>query len=302
MITLPFTILLSVMPKRNNQKSQAKFLFATPCTAAIAVGLGKSHTSATRSHAAYWGGPTEKIHKSDAEIRDKDDRLGTSGNINNVIQAYSGDYLSFSRSVTGSSRAFDTYTFLSNEVVADNGGPAIHIVVADLFGKEFLKQIDNPCGRENPALANAYLLVAVAYSMAVTGKGDKTLLFYLKEQLLRRVLQDIQAKSGRASPQIMGVMLLLGSPIVCLLSHDLPGGLPIREYLILSADSKHLCCTNSAVTAKESLRESKIHCANLAKLLTLEQREHQRVAHTEWLTYLSRYLEMYNCLYPRSIS
>jgi hypothetical protein len=182
---------------------------------------------------------------------------------------------------------------LSNAVAAEMDGIAADIAVADLFGIEFLQQIDSPHGQQSQTLTHAFLVVAIAYSMAVTGIGDSATFLSLKEELLRYVLHDIQERSGSASLQALGVMLLLGSPLVCLLSHKLPGSLRLDAYLTASTDSDNLCCTDSAARAKESLQESAIHWRELTRQLALEEDRKCQGGQLSWLTYLSRYLQLY---------
>lgn len=287
-------ILSSVMPKRKHHLPQAKFVFAAPRTVATGSDRGKPHSRTTRSHAAYWGGPIRKIRKTDALAQVKDDQASGAVCNDTGTEASPGDFLSCSR---GPIRLFPTSatcTLLSNETVKYAVGPTTDLPVASLFGRKFLDQISASYGRESPMLAKGYLLVTIAYSMAVTGKGDRTVFLCLKEQLLQCVLQDIQGRQGRASLQSMGVMLMLGSPIVCLLSRRLPGGLQVAEYLTASADSEQLCCADSAAIAEESLHEKEIHWRHLKEMIKGERRlRYERVGQLDWLKYLSRYLEMY---------
>lgn len=181
---------------------------------------------------------------------------------------------------------------LSNASTTNTVGVSSDAAVAGLFGRDFLEKIAVSNRQERLGLINGYVLVTTAYSMAVSGSGDKKAFLHLKEQLLRCVLQDMQERKGRASLRAMGTMMLLGSPIVCLLSQGLPGGLPIKEYLAACADGGRVCCTDSASIAKDSLREKDVHWQALKEMIRRDQHLHWRITQLDWLRYLSRYLEM----------
>lgn len=274
------------MARRKHPTPQAKFAFTAPRTAATEANRSNVRPSVLRSHAAYWGGPMRKV-RSHSETQPQKEKLHDDKDTRPFAENCLSPCSELSMLPTPAPGVD-----LSTASTTDTVGIMSDTAVAGLFGRDFLEKIAVSSGQEGLGLLNGYVLVTTAYSMAISGNGDKKAFLHLKEHLLRCVLQDMQERKGRASLRAMGTMMLLGSPIVCLLSQGLPGGLPIKEYLAACADGGRVCCTDSASIAKDSLREKDVHWRALKEMIRRDQHLHWRISQLDWLRYLSRYLEM----------
>jgi hypothetical protein len=251
------------------KEPKAKHIFTVPRTVATGYKRHRPNSRDARSHAAFWGGASSRTAQTTAKPSDKVD---TSTRTRCLQQTVPSPPKLFPLT---SMRALDTLTASVNA--------SIEITCGDLFGKEFLENLTGP-------LAKGYLLVAVAYSMAVAGEGDMMGFLVLKEQLLRTVRQELEQNQFKTGLQSLGLMLLLGSPAVCLLSRRLPGGLGIAEYLTASATDSTLCCGSSAAIARECLSENEVHWHHLYNVIRAQY--DGSTYQLQWLDYLTRYMEM----------
>jgi hypothetical protein len=163
---------------------------------------------------------------------------------------------------------------------------------ANLLGEGPLQYNRLPGNRKGLTLTKGYLLVAIASNLAITGKGDTRILLCLKQRLLQSVWVDIQHGKGVISLQGLCLMLLLGSPIVCLVSGRMPGGSSVREYLAETKASASMCCAESAALATESFLESHVHWQYLTAAINQQHCKQTEPACDGWLEYIARYLEM----------
>lgn len=218
------------------------------------------------------------------------DRKGFRGFRDDVdVEAHASSYLTMSHGPVPLLSLSTPCSLLRSAIVTKCSTPPDGIVAADLFGGRFLERIAYTDGREDPTLTNGYLLVTIAYSIGVTGDGSKFLFLCLKERLLRYVSQNLQERQGQASLQCMGVILLLGLPIVCLLGQDLPRGLQIKECLTATEHSDQFHCAGFTKTAKESLSERKVHWRALWAMIRQKRNLTENDKEHSWLNYLSRY-------------
>lgn len=283
------------MPKRKRSVARTRFVFDTPRTIATASLRGLPRSSATRSHAAYWGGARED---------DTD-----SGLIHHTEDAFTPDTVpsdsptdvdctSLSSSEPTSKSSSPTSMLsaqLSNPEWFSNVLPSSKIIAADLFGTDFIGQIASSSKQGRPFLVNGYSLVAMAYSMATTSRADRAPFLNLKEQLLRNVSQDLQERGDRPSLQSMGTMLLLGTPIVCLLSRYTSGYVSRGRPLDTPSRTKALCFVEPSVAVDHALEEKQVHWRALYKMVSTERRRVRQAGHRgqDWLEYVSRYVQMY---------
>ena len=114
---------------------------------------------------------------------------------------------------------------------------------------------------------SGYLLLSYAHYMALTGRGTKTVLLELKGQVIRHISSQMKSSDCLLSPWCLTAILALGSPIVCLVSRDLPKRLSIWEYINATMEEDYLCCPESADTAQSALDERIVHRQAIRKLL-----------------------------------
>ena len=144
---------------------------------------------------------------------------------------------------------------------------------------------------------NAFILLSYAYTLALTGHGSKKVLLELKGQVIRLLNARIKTSDGYLSPRCLTMILALGSPVVCLLSQDLPKRLSVWEYNNTELDNGFLCCRpESAEKARKALEERIVHRQAMSRILSKSRGDSQDVESLELLQYLSNCVTMY--VYP----
>ena len=138
----------------------------------------------------------------------------------------------------------------------------------EFCGEGFVKQFIMHDHQDYSVLFNAFLLLSYAHYMALTGQGSKAIMLDLKGQLIRRIADKMETSEGLLSPWCMTAILALETPIVCLVSQDLPMRLSMWEYINASMQEDYLCCLQeSADKAQSALDERTVHRQAMKELL-----------------------------------
>ena len=230
------------MPSSKKIRPPPSFSFVTTRLEADGVSWLKIHSGATRSHAAYWGGPLNNNHH-DNKTRPPSPQHIRCDNL---------EYL----------------PFIPSEIRAADSAFSTALLIFEFFGDGFMKHFAMSNHEDYPIMFSGCLLLSYANSMALTGRGTKTLLLQLKVQVIRLISTKMRSSDGSLSPQCLTAILALGAPIVCLVSQDLPKSLIISEYIKVSTQEDFLCCSASADTAKHALEERIIHRRAMRKLFS----------------------------------
>ena len=127
------------------------------------------------------------------------------------------------------------------------------------FGESFVKRFLMVDHEDYSIMLSGCILLSHANDMALTGSGTKATLLELKGQVITRINAKIESASGLLSPQCLLAISALASPIVCLVSQDLPHSLSIWDYINVSQYADYLCCASSAETAQTALHERRVH-------------------------------------------
>ena len=140
--------------------------------------------------------------------------------------------------------------------------------IFEFCGEGFVKQFIMLDHQDYSVLFNAFLLLSYAHCMALTGQGSKTTVLDLKGQLIRRIGKKMETSEGSLSPWYMTAILVLETPIVCLVSRDLPMRLSMSEYIHASMQEDYLCCLQeSADKAQSALDERIVHRQAMNEIL-----------------------------------
>lgn len=160
------------------------------------------------------------------------------------------------------------------------------------FDGEFSKGLSVPTSWMTSGFASSYTLLMTAQSMAVAGKGSRVRLLHLKDLALRSLSSQLSQTHGSPRLDTMATIALLSSPIVCLLSQDLPFGLSIEVYAGRVAQGTDTCCPAAVAVANNAAEERAVHWNHLTELTSkcnLSQHEPNEIA---FLEYVNHYRSM----------
>jgi hypothetical protein len=220
-----------------------------------------------RSHAAYWGGPTQVRRRvrgpkpsTAAEGGDRavlePVRLKSAKAAKENQKSVPAQY-PLLRSMAGiQSIALKTFPISASvmDAVTDSSFANSHYLLSFL-DSTFIQR----SSYDNTSLIlDSFLLLSYAHYMALTGSGTKPKLLNLKNEVIKGV--STKLKSTPKSPDLSFLVAIqaLQTPIVCLVTQELPQNLNVREYVLHSMTGE--CCSPaSAATASESLNERIIH-------------------------------------------
>lgn len=227
------------MPSQRKRKVPERFTFVH-IDPQITVGRPwKRHSGVPRSHAAFWSRQTRTNSQSGAskghDLHEFDDTACVHTAIGHGLTSF---------------------------------GPALSdaIPILAFCGENFPKSFFKGSNDDHALMISGYMLLSQAYAAALTGKGSKSDLLCRKIQLLNGINTRLHAARSSLTPQFLACILVLRSPLVCLTTHDLPGGLSFSEYV---GASTSLCCIESASRARYSLQEARVHQQALHKAGTL---------------------------------
>lgn len=321
----PFiTVRLQAMPARKEIKPPPKFSFVTSVPAAKGGSWLKRHSSASRSHAAYWGGPVKYQDLRKKQVAGQQSDGGTSGSDTNInftscdaVKLVYGSFAAPTKSRRGSTKPKNANIIvpsmtarleiprnikpsmlqylpsIPSDLRAKDSPFATTFSAFEFLGEGFVKQFVVVDHEDYPLMFSGCLLLSYAYSMALTGKGTKTVLLELKSQVIRRISSKMKSSDGLFSPQGLIAILALGAPIVCLVSQDLPKCLSIWDYINVSAQEDWLCCTASADTAQQALEERVVHRQAMCRLFSKSNTIYQDASNLALLQYVSNCVDLY---------
>ena len=282
------------MPCRKNIKPPSKFSFVSVDCEGNDRSWLKLHSGATRSHAAYWGGSGK--HQPQSKRQDAGEHRESSTSVpstNKCSLTHNGEpsesdtlppryvrrikkkqskaVFSPTKARSQSPRHFRPNDLshlpsLPSWITAANPQFSSCLSMFEFCGDNFVRRFVMLDHEDYSIMSSGYLLLSYAHWMALTGRGTKAVLLDLKSQVIRSISRKIKCSDGLLSPWLLTAVLALGAPIVCLVSHDLPRGMSIGEYVTASMQDCSLCCQEAAVTANEALDERIMHRQALDKL------------------------------------
>lgn len=286
------------MPSRRNVKSPPKFSLVTLEFTGNETSWLKLHSRASRSHAAYWGGPVKHQRRGKKQISEQQENITSSvSNVDgrSVALKHQAAVAPLRQLTLDCLQQFPT---LPPEIRAIVSHSAACSSLLEFCGAAFTKQFVM-CGHEDyPILFTATLLLSYAHSMGLTGTGKKTVLLELKSQIIRRISAKMRSSNGLLGPRCLTGILALGAPVVCLVSQDLPKRLSIQDFTNASMQDDVLCCQRKyadqyADLAVGSLEEGTIHRQAVQRVLSGNTASFRDADSIALLQYISNNLSMY---------
>lgn len=166
------------------------------------------------------------------------------------------------------------------------------------FGFDFFsKHLEDTLADMN-TFSLACSTVATAYRLATTGSGCRTSVLNSKAEVLKAVSQRVI--QGSLSSYTLGSMLMMGAPILCLVTHDLPDGLDIMSYIEVTKGPNSLCCANWADAAQTPMQERYFHWKGMQEGLRVLEAEKQNRRDSGLLKYLNKYMSL-SVIVPHSM-
>lgn len=310
------------MPPRKHVKPLPRFSFVTPEFDAKEMNWFKKHSGAARSHAAYWGGSALHRRRCNKQIVEEPDNTASHFSIVDNISGSRGNTKSNPAGFTAStvrrrgSSKKENVTAISLSTRSETRGHiglhnpqylssvpsdiraagalfAAGLSASEFCAEGFVSQFVMCNHKDSAIMYSGYLLLSYAYYIALTGHGTKTVLFELKSQVIGYISAKIKSSDDGLSLECLTSILALGTPIVCLVSRDLPQRLSMREYIDVSMEEGYLCCQDSANTAQVALEERIIHRQAVRNLLLKKSTGPQDTDNPAILEYVTNYLNMY---------
>ena len=305
-------------------KPPPSFAFVTLKLEGQAVSWLKVHSGAVRSHAAYWGGPMrrkrqeKKRNAADQRagpnvVAVADEAPGPAKDVKPVLGCFSApnvegggcpkrkNALTVCPCLKADCKSprhieLDSLQYLppaASEIAAASSRflPAISIFkfLGDGFVNQFLR-----CEHEDySVMFISSLLISYAHSMALTGQGTKKALLELKGNVFRCLSAKMRSSSGVLSPHCLTAILALATPIVSLVSQDLPYGVSLSDYLNASMRAHSMCCQEFADAARRALHERVVHRRAMRTLFADSNARFRDADSLGLLRYVSNCVDMY---------
>ena len=164
--------------------------------------------------------------------------------------------------------------------------------ISNTVRKTFPERFKVPNQWTSSVFRTSHLLLGFSQAMVITGKGTRADLLDLKAVVLRSLSKSLSQARSSAVPECVAAVLLLGSPIVCLATQDLPNGLSFEDYIEASGRGSDVCCQNAAFATKGAARERNMHWRSFELLFSRVEWSDYHASEVEPLRYLCRYWEM----------
>ncbi|KAL7904940.1 hypothetical protein GGI35DRAFT_489480 [Trichoderma velutinum] len=306
------------MPLRKHTKPPPRFTFVTPEFEGNKMRWLKTHSDATRSHAAYWSGPAKRRWQTGKESNKKKDSASVQGTfadersyphtaqvelhcsaartfqchgsttvMDRTTLPQRGDYSTFRQIEPIGSRC--PQALLSS--LRETNSFSVDLTVLNFYNEDFMRKFVMVDNADSTLIFTSCLLLGYAYHLALTGQGTMMILLELKSQVIRHLTAKMNTSDGLLSPRCLIAILALGAPIVCLVSRDLPRGLRDGEYIHM-VDEYCLCSEELAVIARTSLNEQVVHRQALRRLFLKASANFQDPESVALLQYISNYMNM----------
>ena len=183
------------------------------------------------------------------------------------------------------------HLFRAASPVAISGIFGNNVFLLEFLGQEFTRQFIFSADEDRLVLADGSLLLSYAYRMALTGRGTRTELLELKSKVFHHVGTRLASESV-LSPWVLTAVLALGSPVVCLVSQDLPQHLTLSEYINTSSQGDCLCSEEFANVARHAFRERTTYLHTMRGLLSLSKKLRYDSNSLALLSYVCKCMEM----------
>jgi hypothetical protein len=292
------------MPCRKSTNGRSNFAFVTLGLELKNANWLKVHSGAVRAHAAYWGGSAKSQRggarhiishnpNEDSNLVRYDTEKSVDDCTDTAIRQRGSPPLSFPLYYIQSDRLQNLPT-VPPEIRAAGFALGAYLATFKFCGDGFVKNFFT-LGHENySVMFGGYVLLSYAHSMVLTGQGSKAILLRLKGLVIHHISERIKSTSGLLSPWCLTAVLALASPIVCLISQDLPQNMTVREYFDASVeDNFQCCCPESAEITHHALEERAVHQQAMRKIFCRSHAYFQDAVNLAFLRYISNSAEVY---------
>lgn len=282
----------------------------------------KTHSDATRSHAAYWSGPAKRQWQASKESKERKIKKENANVLETDADERSNPHSAkteFHSSAARSIQRHGSTKMMNMKALPPKGGYAIprqidltysrhlptlpsetkamssfqvDMTSLKFYGEDFVRRFVMVDNEDSVMMFSSCLLLGYAHYMALTGQGTTMTLLELKSQVIHQLTAKMNFSDGLLSPRCLIAILALGAPIVCLVSRDLPKGLSIREYINVTLEEDYLCSEESAVVALSSRNEQIVHRHALRRLFLKSNTNLQDGESSALLRYISNYINM----------
>ena len=301
------------MPSRKHLKPLPRFSFVVPEHEVKGTGWLKKYSNGARRHAAYWGGPAKhrcrdnrhiEVEQQDINncVSDRDNGPRTADGEKFAISTSRNQRPSRPKNIQPLEYASPYHIetdnlqylpFVLPDIRATGSPFSSGLATFKFYGTDFVEQFVMYDHEDYPIMFSSCLLLSYAHYMALTGFGTKTVLLKLKGKVIHYLSTKIKSSAGVLGPRCLIAILALGSPILCLVSQDMPKGLSVREYIRVSTEENYLCCQESADAAESSLDERNIHQQAIQRLFLGSEGQFQDIKSLALLKYVSNCINMY---------
>ncbi|KAL5092955.1 hypothetical protein Trisim1_000681 [Trichoderma cf. simile WF8] len=307
------------MPLRKHTKPPPRFTFVTPEFEGNQMRWLKTHSDATRSHAAYWSGPAKRRWQSGKESIKKEDSASARGtfadertyphtaqvehrcSVARTLQCQGstaatdrktlpqrGDYSTFRPIEPTGSRCPQALP----PGLKETNSLSVDLTVLKFYNEDFMRRFVMVDNADSTLIFTSCLLLGYAYHLALTGQGTMTMLLELKSQVIRHLTAKMNTSDGLLSPRCLIAILALGAPIVCLVSRDLPRCLRIGESINMMLEEEYLCSEESEMFSPATLHEQVVHRSALRRLFLKARANFQDPESVALLQYISNYMNI----------
>lgn len=168
---------------------------------------------------------------------------------------------------------FDAFDVLPSPMCGPNTSRDLGALKAEMlrfFGERFVQGILLRDPEHCQIMFTGCLLLSSAHQIAMTGKGSQVGLMELKGELIRAVNAAISTLERPAKLEILIAVLILGMPLVSLVTNQVPGCIPLRDYIDRADQMAKSDDTTPCTTKEVIMREYETHYAAVTSLLHLE--------------------------------
>lgn len=140
----------------------------------------------------------------------------------------------------------------------------------NLFGVHFVRNVVLRDSEYCSVMFAGCLLLCSAYQFALTGKGSRLMLMRLKDEAIREVNRALSSVDGRARMETLVTVLILGMPIVCLFTNQLPQYLDMEEDITRAERMCQFDDKTIRIIEADISREYETHFAAITTIFRLQ--------------------------------
>lgn len=168
---------------------------------------------------------------------------------------------------------FDAFDVLPSPVCGPNTSRDLGTLKAGMlrfFGERFVRGVLLRDPEHCQIMFTSCLLLSSTHQIAMTGRGSQVGLMELKGELIRAVNAAISTLERPIKLEVLIAVLILGMPLVSLVTNQVPGCIPLRDYIDRADQMAKSDDATPCTTEEVTRREYETHYAAVTSLLHLE--------------------------------